>query len=316
MACDPYWNQVVLALHMDGTNGSTTFTDSSASAKAVTATGNAQISTAQSKFGGASAYFDGTGDYLTVAASTDFDFGTSGDFTVEAFVYIAANSSLDASNRRFAHILSIDNGTAETFSFYVAGDASTTGTGLGLWNGTRSESATATISHSAWHHVAVTRYAGNLRFFIDGTQVGSTTAFSYQLGNSTYQPKVGGRAWSTNYYYYLNGYIDDLRITKGVARYTASFTPPTAAYPDNQCVISGVVGTPGNYLERVVRAYRRDTGALVGQAQSNPTTGAYSINTSHNGEHFALVHDSSSISSGAPVGGSFNAVVYDRITPL
>lgn len=290
MASDPHWNKVVLALKCDGTNGSTTFTDEKG--KTVTVVGNAQISTAQSKFGGASGYFDGTGDYLTIPAGSDFDFGTTGDFTVEAFVYIAANSSLDASNRRFAHILSIDNGTAEQFSFYVAGDASTTGTGLGLWNGTNSASATATISQSAWHHVAVTRYAGNLRFFLDGTQEGTTTAFAYQLGNSTYPPKVGGRAWSANYYYYLNGYIDDLRITKGVARYTANFTPPTASFPTRLPVVSGTVkDASGNNAQRLVRVLDRKTCSLLNAGLSNASTGAYSLPVATADEVIVMAHD-------------------------
>jgi hypothetical protein len=78
---DPNYASVSLLLHMDGTNGSTVFTDLSPVPKVVTRFGDAQISTAQSKFGGSSAYFDGTGDYLTVASSADFGFGT-GDFTI------------------------------------------------------------------------------------------------------------------------------------------------------------------------------------------------------------------------------------------
>ena len=77
---------VSLLLHGNGTNGSTTITDSSPTPKTVTAVGNAQISTAQSKFGGASIAFDGTGDYATVPSASAFDFGTA-DFTVEAWVY-------------------------------------------------------------------------------------------------------------------------------------------------------------------------------------------------------------------------------------
>ncbi len=71
---------------MDGTNGSTAFMDSGNNGKTVTAYGNAQVSTAQSKFGGASAYFDGNGDYLSTPDSDDFYLGNN-DFTLEAWVY-------------------------------------------------------------------------------------------------------------------------------------------------------------------------------------------------------------------------------------
>jgi hypothetical protein len=83
---DPYRSQVSLLLHGDGTNGSTTIVDSSPSPKTVTAVGDAQISTAQSKFGGASIAFDGNGDYLDASSSNQYAIGTE-DFTVEGWVY-------------------------------------------------------------------------------------------------------------------------------------------------------------------------------------------------------------------------------------
>lgn len=80
---DPYWANVVSLLHMDGANGSTTFTDQKG--KTWTPNGNVQISTAQSVFGGSSAAFDGVNDSLSIASHADFGFGT-GDWTVECFV--------------------------------------------------------------------------------------------------------------------------------------------------------------------------------------------------------------------------------------
>ncbi len=78
-AADPFTR---LLLHMDGTDGATTFPDSSPSARTVTVNGNAQVDTAQSVFGGASALFDGTGDFLTVPEAADFDIAT-GDFVID-----------------------------------------------------------------------------------------------------------------------------------------------------------------------------------------------------------------------------------------
>jgi hypothetical protein len=89
---DPYFSNVSLLLHGDGTNGSTTIVDSSASPKTLTAFGNAQISTAQSKFGGSSIAFDGTGDYLSISSSNDLTLGTS-DFTLETWARLATVSA-------------------------------------------------------------------------------------------------------------------------------------------------------------------------------------------------------------------------------
>ena len=83
---DPYFSSTKLLLNGNGTNGSTTFTDSSNSSHTVTASGNAQISTTQSKFGGSSMYFDGSGDYLVIAQDTSTDLSGVVDFTIEAWV--------------------------------------------------------------------------------------------------------------------------------------------------------------------------------------------------------------------------------------
>ena len=83
---DPYFNNVVLLLHMNGANSGTTFTDSSSFARTVTTYGDAKTSTTQSKFNGSSGLFDGTTDRLSVPASSDFNMG-SGDFTIETWIY-------------------------------------------------------------------------------------------------------------------------------------------------------------------------------------------------------------------------------------
>lgn len=297
MACDPYRSSVVLALHMDGTNGSTTFTDSSPSAKTVTANGNAQISTAQSKFGGASGYFDGVGDYLSLTG----DSFSTGDFTIEGWMYLTALSKTSP----LFDSRAADNDTAGLV-IYIR--STTNKLTVGTGNPFVATEGTTTLT-TGWHHVAVVKVGGSIKAYLNGN-LELTVANASSLANTSW--KIGN-TWNAA----GDGaiYIDDLRITKGVARYTANFTAPTAAFPDNQCVISGVVGSPGNYLERMVRAYRRDTGALIGQAVSNPTTGAYSISAQHGGECFAIVHDSASIVSGAPIGGTNNAIIYDRLTP-
>ena len=140
---DPYYNHVALLIHGNGTNGSTVITDQKG--KTVTANGNAQISTAQSKFGGASAYFDGTGDYLSVASSADFGFGT-GDFTIECWVKTAGTNKSVWDNRI----------TNEAGTGYIA---TTTGR-IGFWNSAAAFEGTTNVADDTWHHLAWCRASG------------------------------------------------------------------------------------------------------------------------------------------------------------
>lgn len=218
---DPFWYDTVLSMNMESLI--------ERKGKVVTAGGNAVISATQKKFGNTSAFFDGTGDYLTTPSSADFAFGTL-DFTIECWVYIEANSAASPSNARSALIFGTDNGAGgKSVEFVVSGDASTTGTGLSIWNGSVGAGVTVAISQDAWHHIAVSRKDGVAYFAVDG--VVSSVAYAESFGTAAgYTAFIGGCTGGT-YNYYLNGYIDDLRITKGVARYVANFTPPTAAFP-------------------------------------------------------------------------------------
>jgi hypothetical protein len=219
---DLFRSQVSLLLHGDGTNGSTTITDSSPTPKTVTAEGNAQISTAQSKFGGASIAFDGSGDRVLVANNSALDFGT-GDFTVECWVFSVA--ALTSYFGGFAHIAGRGLGiTSDTYTlaFYqqnicwFANSAFTVGT--------------TTLTNNTWYHFAAARAGSTLRLFVNGLQESSTT--DNLVYTSLFSFTAGERASGASVPFPLNGYIDDLRITKGVARYTANFTPPTAPFPD------------------------------------------------------------------------------------
>jgi len=216
---DANFANVSFLLHMDGSNGSTTFTDSSLNALAVTANGNAQISTAQSKFGGASAAFDGTGDYLATAHNSVLSI-ESGDFTAEAWVYRNASGAIHNIINKRQNSPSPGSGHAwrinanNTLQFFFTGGSSIT--------------STSTVSAGSWVHIAVTRSANTVRQFINGTLDATTATFSNGTSNTQEVrigiDEVGGDGF--------NGYIDDLRITKGVARYTANFTPPSAPFPD------------------------------------------------------------------------------------
>lgn len=204
------FDDVSLYLKMNGANGSTTFYDSSLYGHTVTANGNAQISTAQSKFGGASAAFDGTGDYLDFPASDAFAFGT-GDFTVEFF--------LRATTVPDAVVFDTRSALSSSDGFVV----SRIGTGLILFTGNASR---ITVSSAAplnsWVHVALVRSAGTTKLYVDGNA--SVGSYSDSNNYSNTGLRIAERLPLTGAPF--GGYIDDLRITKGVARYTANFTPP------------------------------------------------------------------------------------------
>ena len=179
--------------------------------------GDAKIYTAVKKYGAGSMYFDGTGDYIAIPSSPNLNFGT-GDFTVEAWVYLTAQNTYEC-------ILA--SGTT-TFTTNATAFRVDSGTPIVTVNpGGASNSAYGpAVSLNVWTHIAATRSGTSLRVFtngVSGTMVSVSSAFSFGDNGS----RIGGGTWDTTNSN-LYGYIDDLRITKGVARYTANFTPPTA----------------------------------------------------------------------------------------
>lgn len=216
-----------LLLNFDGANGSTTFTDDSGWGHAVTANGNAQISTTQSRFGGSSLYLDGNGDYVDVPYSPLFSFGTA-DWTVEAMVYFAADVLLPVAALGTGIQASPSHKSA--WSLYL----STSGITLDRFDGvtqTQKSFGGFSLPLNEWFHIAVCRDGGNLRAFVDGVQKGSTaTSLPTYAAVNTTDPLRIGYLYAGSANYYGNGYIDSLRITKGQALYTSNFTPSTTAF--------------------------------------------------------------------------------------
>ena len=179
--------------------------------------GNAQISTAQSKFGGSSMYFDGTDDGLRFYEILNTQFGT-GDFTVEAWVYITSFSVpqvvVDARGSTTA---------AAPWQFYVNASNKV------VFNYGSNLIGTISVAASTWTHIAATRYGSTLRIFVNGILDSSATT-SASLNGVGGQPVYVGRVYDSPGSPYFSGYIDDLRITKGIARYTSNFIPPTTAF--------------------------------------------------------------------------------------
>jgi len=223
---DPNFSSVSLLLHLDGTNGSTDFTnaDSSSSPKTITDEGSAQISTAEAKFGQSLLLNDANtyANYLSTPDNAGFQFGT-GDFTVEAWIYLISKP------RSTASILCSGSSDYGLNGGYFVVDSSNK-IQFGIPGSVVSGGA---ISTGQWYHVAGTRSGTTIRAFIDGAVVATGTGDSNTYNFSKDGLLVGRNGWdglgSQGFY----GYIDDVRITKGVARYTATFTAPTAPFPDS-----------------------------------------------------------------------------------
>lgn len=204
---------VQILLHGDGANAGTTFTDSSAAARTFTRTGSVVTSTAQVKFGTASLLFDGSSDYLSTPDAASLRPGT-GDYTVDGWVY-----TTDAANNSF-----YSKGWTASGDFLIQVSSSKKAgvfhSGITLFTDTND------FPENQWVHFAVVRSSGTVTGYINGTSFGS--ASGTQNLNSTKVFYVGGNpvAAVTS----VDGYIDELRFSPGIARWTANFTPPTRPY--------------------------------------------------------------------------------------
>lgn len=228
--------------------------------------GDAQISTAVRQYGTGSLKFDGTGDWLSFAPNAGVAFGT-GDFTIECWL----NSNNVSSANQLGFFQTSDTAGGLKTS-YTGGMCSVLGVGTGgaltgalvvNINGTNYGSSTAVITTGAWYHFAVTRASGSVKVFINGTIIGSGTDGS----NITGQNLVVGGYYNTSYLY--NGYLDDVRITKGIARYTAAFTPPVSALPFIPRVVDAAA-TPVNNLNKSLR-FRASTSAYLNRTPATAT---------------------------------------------
>lgn len=214
---DPYWSSVASLVHFDGADGGTTIVDEKAGVTWL-AEGNAQLDTAQAMFGDASALFDGSGDRLKGTAA-DFAVGT-GDFTLEFFA--RPSESLSSGTK---YLFSQEYIAAAYFAIsydYGAGKFASLG-GLPSISGAHAK--------GAWHHVAIVRSAGTIKVYIDGVMSGSLANTQNYSSNILY---VGGTSTSiAGSGSWFAGHVDEFRVTKGIARYTADFTPPPAPFPNS-----------------------------------------------------------------------------------
>lgn len=227
----------VLLVHCDGVDGSTAFEDDigDRSILTIAASGNAQVSTSQSKFGGASAYFDGVDDYVHPVnlSSLLSDVGT-GDWTFECWFKTSDTTFALFDNRE-------DGSTAGTVALLAGGNANGK---IDLYynNGFRIFGPT-TVNNNAWRHIAVVKSSNSIQMYVDGSTYGSSYADTNSLTTNNTM-KIGVNF--VNGYDYI-GYIDELRISN-TARYTSTFTPSTSAFTndDNTILLLHMDGSNGS----------------------------------------------------------------------
>lgn len=210
---DPYYANVSLLLHADGTNGSTSFPDNSPNPKTVTAADGASITTSIFKFGGGSGNFPGS---ARLALPLTNDLVLDGDFTIECWLYqtgttrkVVIGSNLSVTNNQI--------------QFNQAG------LNTGLYNGVGWQSLNLISSPTnTWIFMVYQRLGTTITIYQNGTSLGTFTSgstYNFSSGAIGGLQNYAGDEWV--------GYIDDFRVTKGVARYTSNFTPPTEPFPNS-----------------------------------------------------------------------------------
>lgn len=225
MACDSF---TVLMLHCNGADASTSFPDASISNHSMTANSGASVTTAQSEFGGASGLFDGVASYVDTGDSTDWTFG-SGDFTfdfwtrfntfgVNNYSFLSQYNNIN-SNRSF--LIDVTVGNKIRF-IYTTDGTNVTQTNL---------QAAWTPSTATWYHVAIVRTGTGLLHFVNGTTMATIQSIPDTIFDSTLNLAIGAyKGADANPSDVLDGWMDEIRISKGIARWTTNFTPPTQEY--------------------------------------------------------------------------------------
>ena len=306
---DVYFPQTKLLLPFNGTNGAQVTSDSSNRNATVTFNGNASLSTAQSKFGGSSLYLDGTGDSVSISDTYWNTAINSGDFTIEFWVRFTVDEISHPLNNKPSGSVSSTNGWGIinsgdfTIEFWVrftvdeisyplnnkpsGSVSSTNGWGIQRYASANyqgqiifwfrdssgwqyinlSQGTRTTISEDTWYHVAVTRNSNTWKLFLDGTAEDTITNSNSIVASTDGELMMG--EWMTSD---LTGYLDDIRITPGIARYTSNFTAPTIALPTsagdvnkqiliNETADGVAIGTGGINQARIAKAWCNWNGA-------------------------------------------------------
>lgn len=228
-----------LLLRFDGADGSSTFTDTSPSPKTVTASGGAVISTTQSKFGGASASFNGTSTHLSIPAHADFGVGT-GDFCADAWIF--ANALADQKTIFGDFLWSYGYQGGWCIRVMASGAVSLAYDGnVSIWE--TQNSASGVLTTGAWNHIEVSRSSGVQRVFVNGVKVIEfTNTKDYGSGSRIF--RFGTKFLDGVASHLFNGYVDDFVFQKGVAGHSADFTPSLTAFVTDFAQVYAQVRAP------------------------------------------------------------------------
>lgn len=223
LARDPHWASVVLLLGFNGADASTTHSDESPTAKGLTSfTGNAQLDTAEKKFGNASLLLDGTGDRVAYNDSADFNL-SNGLYTVEMWINpdsVTGTRFLAGQWQSAGNLGWVFNLSGSTLRMTVSTDGSSS----------VSDPTGGTVTTGSWQHVAADFDGSKYRLYHNGSMVGSSTTLR-TYNNSTNFLSIGSNHGADSFFF--DGWIDEFRLTKGVARYASDsgLIVPTAPFP-------------------------------------------------------------------------------------
>ena len=321
-AGDDQFTKVTALFNFDGSDGDTTTSGLDASNKNLTLSYSSgdQLSNTQKKFGATSLY---VADNVTVSSSDGFNFGT-GDFTIEGWFYLTqfnnqflydqwASSSTGAGNNQI-YVKSNEGGAIRVY-----------------YDGSGKFTTTGGFSLNTWTHLAVVRYSNTIKVYFNGTADGTTQSYSGQYGKTgdLYigdQHAGGGGAPQM--------YVDDFRVTKGLARYTSNFTAPTTAHLTsagdslkniivNEDADGVIIGTSGISTTRIAKAWVNfnGTGTVAIRSSYNVSsitddaTGKYDVNfsTAMSDNDYSVVSDGR-YDTGDSAGSSICTVRREALT--
>lgn len=269
MAADPYFNDVSLLLHCDGVDGDTSFTDSSNNGLLVNNVGNPVISSAQAAFAQSASipnFADGL--YIDDAALIL----NNDDYTLEFFAYQTADNTTGNCAIYFR-----ENTTPGTpgIAFHLRHPAASNFPRLFDSGSSAISDGTTAFNLNQWYHVALVRISGVVKCYIGGAYQTQITSQNY-TGNRLV---VGLLASLDDNGFGFKGYIDEIRLTKGIARYTADFTPPIAPHPDYTAEITGTLSESLAATHFRAIAHQTSDGALVGDSVISTPAFTLPINT-------------------------------------